>query len=63
MKNKPSIELYEDIKHYIYTEMSMYDDLSKQDKYKKDREIAKEKWKILNETWNEIEKILSRSSN
>jgi len=60
MKNKPSIELYADINDYIYTEMAMYDDLSKHDKYKKDRELAKEKWKLLNETWNEIEKILNR---
>lgn len=54
---KTSIELYQDITHYITTEMGMYDELSKRDQYKKDRDLAKEKWNLLNETLIEIKKM------
>ena len=53
-------KLHNDITHYIYTEMAMWDDLSQNDKYKKDRELAKEKWSLLNETLSELKKIIDQ---
>jgi hypothetical protein len=47
----------DEILYVINNEMAMYDDLAKNEKYKKDREIAKNKWSALESLYNEIKKI------
>jgi hypothetical protein len=47
-------ELMEQIIFFIKREMAMYNELSKNDKYKKDRELAAEKWNLLEDILCEI---------
>jgi hypothetical protein len=50
-------EKYNDFMHIIGQELSMYDHLSKHDKYKQDRLIAQHKHDVLIETLKEFKKI------
>ena len=58
--NNLHTENYNDYIHYITQEMSMYDDLSKNEESQIDREKSLAAWNALNEAEKEFKKIYSK---